>query len=92
MLDQFFIDSLKDLILQTQNSDWKAKLESVELLFEFMEDNSRLIEKGASRLVDLADTICRLIQDMNVKIQQCALEKLSDLLPQVSAFLELYTI
>jgi len=34
--DQFFIDTLKDIILKTQVNEWRLRLEAQEALFELI--------------------------------------------------------
>lgn len=66
-VDQFFIDTVKDLILKTQVNEWRPRLESSEALFELVRANSHLFTKTL-KMVEIADTFCRLLNDSNAKI------------------------
>ncbi len=58
---------MKDLILLTQTSEWKQRLDQIGPVFEFLEKYAVPLKKHP-RGIELADTICRLMSDQNLKI------------------------
>jgi len=88
-VDQFFIDSVKDLILKTQVNEWRLRLESSEALFELVRANAHLFTKTL-KMVELADTFCRLLNDSNAKIQLSTLDNFGGLLQYIFPFVETY--
>jgi hypothetical protein len=67
-LNQFFIDTVKDLILRTQINEWRQRYESTEALFDLLRANIDLLERPF-KMLELADAICKLLNDSNAKIQ-----------------------
>ncbi len=87
--DQFFIDSLKDVILKTQANEWRLRLESSEALFELIKDNLGKFSKSF-KMVELADALCKLINDSNAKIQMQTLESMNTIFTSIFAFVETF--
>eukprot|EP00347_Sterkiella_histriomuscorum_P009023 403342823 len=93
VLDQFFIDTLKDLILQTQIQDWKTKLDSVNNLYDFMNQNAKIFQtKSSNKFVELSDILSSLMSDQNAKIQQSSLDKFLQIIPKIQLFVESYIV
>lgn len=82
---------MKEHILQTQTSDWKQRQDAVNSMFDFISANTATItSKNNSKLAELADAICRVINDQNAKIQQTSLERFQQVLLQLLVFVENY--
>lgn len=64
---------MKELILKSQVNEWKLRLESSEQLFELISENIHKFTKQL-KMVELADALCKLLNDSNAKIQISALE------------------
>ena len=87
--DQFFIDSTKDLILKTQVNEWRQRLESSEQLFDLIRANQGKFSKQL-KMVELADALCKLLNDSNAKIQLSALDNFNKIFRDILPFVELY--
>ena len=66
-VESFFTESAKELILKTQVNEWRLRLESSEALFDLVRTNADLLTKSF-KMVELADSFCRLLNDSNAKI------------------------
>ena len=86
--DQFFIDSVKDLILKTQINDWRSRHEASEALFDLIRANIDKFKCKGFEMLELADALCKLFNDSNAKIQLSALENLNQLMESVLPFVE----
>ena len=64
---------MKELILKSQVNEWKLRLESSEQLFGLISENIHKFTKQL-KMVELADALCKLLNDSNAKIQISALE------------------
>ncbi len=67
IVDQFTIDTMKDIILNLQTSDWKARLDILPTLFDFLLKNEAILTRN-SKFQELADTVCKVLSDSNGKI------------------------
>ena len=67
--DQFFIDSVKDLILRTQINEWRSRNEASEALFDLVRANLDKFQNKGFKMLELADALCKLFNDSNAKIQ-----------------------
>ena len=85
-LDQEFLDQLKDLIGKVISNEWKLRLESSEILFEFIHVNVDKI--NSFRQVELADALCKLINDSNAKIQLHVLENFTKIFSLITPYIE----
>jgi hypothetical protein len=65
--DHFFTDSVKDLILKTSINEWRQRFDATEQLFDLLKANIDKFQKPF-KMLDLADCLCRLINDTNAKI------------------------
>jgi hypothetical protein len=70
-------------------NEWRLRLESSEALFDLLRANSHLFTKSL-KMVELADSFCRLLNDSNAKIQLSTLDNFGGMLPQIFPFVETY--
>jgi len=87
--DGFFTDAVKELILKTQVNEWRFRLESSEALFDLVRTNAHLFTKSF-KMVELADSFCRLLTDSNAKIQLSTIDNFGTMMQSIFPFVETY--
>jgi hypothetical protein len=60
-------------------NEWRLRLESSEALFDLLRANSHLFTKSL-KMVELADSFGRLLNDSNAKIQLSTLDNFGGML------------
>ena len=66
------MEDFKQIITETQVSDWNKRLKSIESLVEFTRKQSQIISRSGGKFVQLIDSFCKLLGDNNIKVQSSA--------------------
>ena len=82
-------------IFSTQH-DWRARHESMESFFNLIHQyaDSKFSSGSTpnSKLGEVADALCKLLGDSNLKIQSASLNRFKDLIKTIKPFIEAYLL
>ena len=69
-MQQKFAEEVKEIALKVMVQDWRVRIEQIETLFAFIDENVNVFQSSQkqSRMSDVTDIICKLLGDQNVKI------------------------